>query len=77
MAKEKIILELDQESYPLILRQYGPEGAKAQAVSMCLAQGRPITKENLEGLLSNLEEALEEIFGDPNYEPEDEEDDQD
>ena len=62
MAKEKIVLELDQESYPLILRQYGAEGAKAQAISMCLAQGRPITKENLEGLLTNLEEALEEIF---------------
>jgi hypothetical protein len=29
---------------------------------MCLAAGRPITKENLEGLLTNLEEALEEIF---------------
>jgi len=58
----KITLELDKENYPLILRQYGPEGAKAQAISMCLAQGRPITKENLEGLLTNLEEALEEIF---------------
>ncbi|MDR0464336.1 MAG: hypothetical protein LBG94_04360 [Treponema sp.] len=62
MAKERIILELDHENYPLILRQYGEQGAKAQAVSMCIAQGRPITKENLEGLLSNLEEALEEIF---------------
>jgi len=29
---------------------------------MCIAQKRPITKENLEGLLTNLEEALEEIF---------------
>jgi hypothetical protein len=29
---------------------------------MCLAQGRPVTKENLEGLLTNLEEALEEVF---------------
>jgi hypothetical protein len=58
----EIILELDKKSYPLVLRQYGPEGAKAQAISMCIAQGRPITKENLEGLLSNLEEALEEIF---------------
>ena len=62
MAKERIILELDHENYPLILRQYGAEGAKAQAVSMCIAQGRPITKENLEGLLTNFEEALEEIF---------------
>jgi len=62
MAKEKIILELDRENYPLILRQYGAEGAKAQAISMCLAAGRPITKANLEGLLTNMEEALEEIF---------------
>jgi hypothetical protein len=62
MAKEKIILKLDQENYPLVLRQYGTEGAKAQAISMCIAQKRPITKENLEGLLTNLEEALEEIF---------------
>ena len=58
----KIILELDRKNYPLILRQYGPEGAKAQAISMCLAAGRPITKENLEGLLTNFEEALEEVF---------------
>jgi len=60
----KINLELDRENYPLVLRQYGTEGAKAQAISMCIAQGRPVTKENLEGLLTNLEEALEEIFED-------------
>jgi len=59
---DKIILELDHKNYPLLLRQFGAEGAKAQAVSMCLAAGRPITKENLEGLLTNLEEALEEVF---------------
>jgi hypothetical protein len=58
----KINLVLDRKNYPLVLRQYGTEGAKAQAISMCIAQGRPITKENLEGLLTNLEEALEEIF---------------
>ena len=57
-----IILELDHKNYPLILRQFGAEGAKAQAISMCIAQGRPITKENLEGLLTNLEEGLEEMF---------------
>ena len=59
---EKITLKLDEKNYPLVLRQYGLEGAKAQAISMCIAQKRPITKENLEGLLTNLEEALEEIF---------------
>ena len=60
--EEKIILELDHENYPLVLRQYGPEGAKVQAISMCVAAGRPLTKENLEGLLTNLEEVLEEMF---------------
>jgi hypothetical protein len=58
----KITIELDRKNYPLVLRQYGTEGAKAQAISMCLAAGREITKENLEGLLTNLEEALEEVF---------------
>jgi len=58
----KINLVLDRENYPLVLRQYGVEGAKAQVISMCIAQGREITKENLEGLLTNLEESLEEIF---------------
>ncbi|GHT90188.1 hypothetical protein FACS1894137_19580 [Spirochaetia bacterium] len=59
---EKIILEMDHKNYPLLLRQYGPEGSKAQAISVCLAAGRPITKENLQGILTNLEEGLEEIF---------------
>jgi hypothetical protein len=58
----KINLGLDKENYPLVLRQYGTEGAKAQAISMCLAAGKPITRETLEGLLTNLEEALEEVF---------------
>ena len=58
----KITLKLDQKNYRLVLRQYGPEGAKAQAISMCLAMNRPITEENLEGILTNLEEALEEQF---------------
>ncbi len=60
--KQKIVLELDRESYPLVLRQYGTQGAKAQAVSMCLAAKQPVTKENLEGYLTNLEESLEEIL---------------
>jgi hypothetical protein len=58
----KITLELDHENYPLILRQLGPEGAKLQAITMCIAQKLPVTKENLEGLLTNLEEAMEEMF---------------
>ena len=62
MAEEKIVLELDHKNYPWVLKQYGAEGAKEQAISMCLAAGRPVTKSNLEGLLSNLEESLEEIF---------------
>jgi len=62
-VKEKINLVLDRKNHRLVLRQFGLEGAKAQAVSMCLAAGRPITQSNLEGLLTNLEEALEEMFG--------------
>jgi hypothetical protein len=65
----KITIELDRKNYPLVLRQYGTEGAKAQAISMCLSAGREITKENLEGLLTNLEESLEEIFDGPVDEP--------
>jgi hypothetical protein len=65
----KITIELDRENYPLVLWQYGTERAKVQAISMCLAAGRPITKENLEGLLMNLEESLEEIFDSPVDDP--------
>ena len=61
-SHNKIMLELDNKNYHYVLQQYGPEGAKTQAISMCLAAGRPITRENLEGLLTNLEEALEENF---------------
>jgi len=62
ISHKKIVLKLDHKNYPLILRQYGLEGAKVQAISMCLAAGRPVTKVNLEGLLTNLEKALEEIL---------------
>ena len=58
----KINLVLDRKNYPLVLRQYGAKGAKAQVISMCIAQGRQVTQENLEGLLTNLEEGLEEVF---------------
>ena len=60
MAEEKIVLELDKKNYPILLKRYGPEGAKAQAISMCLKAGWEITRGNLEGMLTNLEEALEE-----------------
>jgi hypothetical protein len=41
IASPYINMVLDRENYLLVLRQYGTEGAKAQAISMCLAQGRP------------------------------------
>jgi hypothetical protein len=61
--EDKIVLELDEKNYRLVLRQYGLEGAKAQAISMCLAQKREITEENLYSCLSNLECGLGEMFG--------------
>ena len=62
MADEKIVLELDEKNYPLILRQLGPERAKEQVINQCIKAGWPVTRENLQGLLTNLEEALEETF---------------
>jgi hypothetical protein len=56
-------LELDEKNYPLVLRQYGLEGAKNQAISMCLAQKRELTAGNLYSCLSNLESGLAEMFG--------------
>jgi hypothetical protein len=58
----EIILELDKENYPLVLRQYGAEGAKNQAINMCLAQKMEITPENLYSCLSTLESGLAEMF---------------
>ena len=42
---DKIVLELDREHYPMVLRQYGQEGAKKVMIRMALAQysERPIT----------------------------------
>jgi hypothetical protein len=59
---EEINLILDKEHYPLILRQYGPEGAKRQAISMCQKQKLEMTEENLYSALSTLESGLAEIF---------------
>ena len=59
---EEINLILDKEHYPLVLRQYGPEGAKRQAISMVAAQKLEMTEENLYSCLSTLESGLAEIF---------------
>jgi len=61
--KEKIVLELDHENYPMVLRQYGPEGAKKQAINMCLGRNQEITEANLYSCLSTLETDLTEMFG--------------
>jgi len=60
---EKINLVLDRENYPQVLTRYGTEGAKEQAISMCLTQGMEITEENLYSCLSTLESDLASIFG--------------
>jgi len=59
---EQIHLILDKEHYPLVLRQYGTEGAKQQAISMCQKQKLEMTEENLYSCLSTLESGLSEIF---------------
>jgi len=59
---EQITLTLDEKNYPLILRQYGPEGAKRQAISMCQAQKMEINETNLYSALSTLESGLAEMF---------------
>jgi hypothetical protein len=60
---EKITLELDDENYHYVLRQYGPEGEKKTAINMCIAQGREVSEENLYSCLSTLETDLREMFG--------------
>jgi len=64
---KEIHLVLDEENYPLVLRQYGPEGAKLQAIEMALKQysERPITEAMLYSCLSTLESDLEGMFGRP------------
>jgi len=59
---EEIYLILDKENYPLVLRQYGTEGAKTAAISMCQAQKMEMTEENLYSCLSTLESGLAEMF---------------
>ena len=61
---DKIVLELDREHYPMVLRQYGQEGAKKVMIRMALAQysERPITAAHLYSCLSNLENDLAGMF---------------
>ena len=66
---DKIVLKLDNRNYPLILRQMGPEAAKEQVIKQCIQAGWPVTRENLEGLLTNLEETLEESVEGPVDDP--------
>jgi len=60
---EQITLVLDKENYPMVLRQYGADGAKTAAINMCLARKWEITEENLYSCLSTLETDLQEMFG--------------
>ncbi|MDR0473299.1 MAG: hypothetical protein LBH43_06480 [Treponema sp.] len=61
---DEIKLILDNEHFHFVLRQYGPEGAKRQAISMCQKQKQKleITKENLYSVLSTLESDLAGMF---------------
>jgi hypothetical protein len=64
---EKINLVLDEKYYPMVLRQYGLEGAKDQAIRMALAlyKERPITETHLYSCLANLESDLQTMFPPP------------
>jgi hypothetical protein len=55
-------ISLDDENYHYVLKQYGAEGAKKQAISMCQKQNLELTKKNMESCLLNLESDLEEMF---------------
>lgn len=54
-----ITLELSREEFPMILKTYGLEGAKKQAVRMLMTQGEEITQTNLYSVLANLEDDLQ------------------
>ena len=56
---EKITLELSRQDYPNVLKIYGAEGAKDQAIDMLMAQNMEITETNLYSALTNLEMDLE------------------
>jgi hypothetical protein len=60
---EQMTLVLDKENYPMVIRQYGAEGAKSMAINMCLGRNQEITEENLYSCLSTLETDLQEMFG--------------
>ena len=56
---KEITLTLSKEEFPQVLKTYGLEGAKMQAIRMCLAQHREITEADLYSVLINLEEDLQ------------------
>jgi hypothetical protein len=53
---------LGKENFPTVLRQYGLEGAKIQALSMCEAQKIEPTLTNMYSALENLENDLSMMF---------------
>jgi len=61
---EKIILELDEENFPQLLKRYSLEKIKEMAVDMALKQysERPITAAMMYSCLANLESDLEGMF---------------
>ena len=54
-----VTLELSREEFPMVLKTYGLEGAKMQAVRMLVTQGEKVTQTNLYSVLANLEEDLQ------------------
>ena len=56
---ETITLKLSRTDYPMVMKTYGLDGAKEQAIRMCLAQKAELTEANLYSVLANLEEDLQ------------------
>jgi hypothetical protein len=61
---EKIVLELDEENFPQLLKRYSPDNLKEMAINMALKQysERPITAAMMYSCLANLESDLAGMF---------------
>ena len=59
---EQINLKIKAEHYPELLKRYGAEGARLQAINMVTAQKLEMTEENLYSALSTLESDLASMF---------------
>jgi hypothetical protein len=59
---EKITMKINPKDYPEILKRYGAEGARRQAIHMVITQKLEMTAENLYSALSTLESDMAGMF---------------